>query len=275
MRAMIAGALLTCLAACAGEPRQEGASPDSTGGNAVVAEPVAPPQPPAPVEGVSIERKDEVLEFSYGWPAAAHAIAPLDEWLRSHAETQYRKAHDGAEEGRKAAAEGGYPFNAYMYQQGWEAVADTPSVLAMQGDGYSFTGGAHGLPFTVALIWDKTTRRRLATGDVIDLARLARAAREAFCKELDRQREEKRGAPVNPDEESAIPEFNRCVDMAQQEIVPLSRGGRALDGIRIVIGPYEAGPYVEGSYEIDLPMTQAMMDAVKPAYRGWFAVGTP
>ena len=36
-------------------------------------------------------------------------------------------------------------------------------------------------------------------------------------------------------------------------------------------GPYVAGPYVEGHYELDFPMTPAMLEAVKPAYRSAFS----
>lgn len=277
MRIMIAGLMLALLAACAAEPHHETATPEGVEAdmaNGALASPV-PPKPPAPAEGVRIERKDGTLEFSYDWPGAAHDIAPLDAWLRAQAEARYRKAHDEAEEGRVAAGKGDYPFHTYSYQQSWQSVADTASLLVMQGEGYSFTGGAHGMPFTVSLIWDRGAQRRLATGDILDISRLAGVTRDAFCKELDRQREEKRGEPVNPDATGGIPEFNRCVDMTHQEILPVAREGKTLDAIRVVIGPYEAGPYAEGSYQIDLPMTPAMMDAVKPAYRGWFGTGTP
>ncbi len=264
------------LAACSGGPEGEAARQNNSGNSAAAAEAAPSASKAAPeAERAKIERKDAVLEFSYEWPAVAVAIAPLDAWLRSQAETHFQDAYGSAQEGRAMSEKGSYPFHAYEYRQSWNAVADTPAVLVMQGDGYSYTGGAHGLPFTVALIWDRAAQRRLAAREVIDISRLAGAARGAFCKELDRQREEKRGAPVDPANDGGIAEFNRCVDMKQQEIMPISRGGKALDTIRVVIGPYEAGPYAEGSYEIDLPVTPALVEAVLPAYRGWFATGTP
>ena len=42
--------------------------------------------------------------------------------------------------------------------------------------------------------------------------------------------------------------------------------------IGILIGPYEAGPYAEGDYEVTLPATPEVLAAVKPPYRGVFAV---
>jgi hypothetical protein len=41
--------------------------------------------------------------------------------------------------------------------------------------------------------------------------------------------------------------------------------------IGILIGPYEAGPYAEGDYEITLPVTPEVLAAVKPEYRADFA----
>ncbi|OYW87530.1 MAG: hypothetical protein B7Z20_04895 [Sphingobium sp. 32-64-5] len=223
----------------------------------------------------AIERKDEALDFKYDWPGPAAAIGPLDAWLRSHADTQYKKAHADADNGRTMARKDGYPFRQYSFAQSWDSVADLPGVLVLESSGYSYTGGAHGMPFTTSLIWDRKAGKRLATKDLVDTARLTASARDAFCAELNRQREEKRGEKVDPDAKDGIAEFNQCPVMAEQEVIPMSRGKRALDTLRVVIGPYVAGPYVEGSYKIDLPMTPAMIAAINPAYRGWFSTGTP
>ena len=229
--------------------------------------------PPPAAEAVKIERKDKLLEFEYGWPAQAAAIMQLDAWLHSHADGQFEKAHREAEDGLESAEANDYPFNPYSYQQTWGVVADTPDALVMDSDGYTYTGGAHGMPFTTSLIWDRKARKRLATKDVIDVGQLAAVARAPFCRELERQRIEKRGGEA--DLGGTITEFDQCVAVTDGEIVPMSRGGRALDTILIVLGPYVAGPYVEGSYVIELPVDAKLMGAVKPAYRGWFASGTP
>lgn len=240
------------------------------GNHAVPAPP--PPVPPRASVGVTIERKDDVLEFGYAWPKEAAAIPPLDAWLRAHADMQYGQAHKEGEEGREVSRQGDFPFHPYSFDQKWSVVADLAPVLVMQAEGYSYTGGAHGMPFVASLIWDRAAGKALATGVLIDRTALARLAHDAFCRELDRQRAEKRGSAVTPGADDPIPEFNRCVDMTQQEILPFSRGGKGLDGIRVVIGPYAAGPYVEGSYQIDLPLTKALLPAIRPAYRHWFSL---
>ncbi len=67
-------------------------------------------------------------------------------------------------------------------------------------------------------------------------------------------------------------EFTRCVDPLKQTLLFTSRDGKAIDGLLIVIGPYEAGPYSEGSYEIALPVDAAMIAAMKPEFRDAFGV---
>ncbi|MGE4430785.1 MAG: DUF4163 domain-containing protein [Sphingobium sp.] len=284
MKYLYAGAALMALAACSGEETR--APVENAQGNSALADPSAAGETAAGNQAagqssagnaadVAIERKDEALAFKYEWPDEAAAIVPLDTWLRSHAETQYKKAHTEAENGQKMAAKDEYPFRQYSFDQSWESVADLPSVLVMKSEGYTYTGGAHGMPFATSLIWDRKAGKRMATKDLIDTARLTTSARDNFCKELNRQREEKRGEKMDPDAKGSIAEFNQCPVMAEQEIIPMSRNKQALDTLRVIIGPYVAGPYAEGSYDIDLPMTPAMIAAINPAYRGWFSTGTP
>ena len=50
-------------------------------------------------------------------------------------------------------------------------------------------------------------------------------------------------------------------------------GKMAFDRIGFLIGPYAAGPYAEGSYDVTLPVTPAVIAAVKPEFRAAFAAG--
>ena len=42
--------------------------------------------------------------------------------------------------------------------------------------------------------------------------------------------------------------------------------------IGILVAPYSAGPFAEGTYEVTVPVTPAIIAAVKPQYRASFAV---
>ena len=51
-----------------------------------------------------------------------------------------------------------------------------------------------------------------------------------------------------------------------------SSSGKAFDRVGFLIAPYLAGPYVEGSYEVTLPLTPGLLATVKPQYRASFVV---
>jgi hypothetical protein len=51
-----------------------------------------------------------------------------------------------------------------------------------------------------------------------------------------------------------------------------SSNGRTFDRIGVWFGPYLAGPYAEGAYELNFPVDAAVLGAVKPAYRSAFSV---
>jgi len=95
------------------------------------------------------------------------------------------------------------------------------------------------------------------------------AIRDAFCDEIDKERETKREEPVVRDPESL---FSQCLDPADQTIVLTSSYGQAFDEMTILVAPYNAGPYAEGSYLAQLQITEALVEAVKPEYRRYFSV---
>ena len=64
--------------------------------------------------------------------------------------------------------------------------------------------------------------------------------------------------------------FNACIDPVKEVIVPTAGAGGSIDGMTVYVGPYDAGPYAEGTYKIALPVDQALMQAIKPVYRTAF-----
>ncbi|MEY3269487.1 MAG: hypothetical protein RL480_2247 [Pseudomonadota bacterium] len=55
--------------------------------------------------------------------------------------------------------------------------------------------------------------------------------------------------------------------MAAGLIVPYAGLATAARQVRVLVGPYVAGPYAEGSYIITLPWPEAVQPFVKPQYR--------
>lgn len=231
------------------------------------------PAPPMPGKGATVSAKADMAEFDYSWPQEAADIPALDGWLRGNAEGLRKRTFEGARREAAAAKRNGYMLNGWSYEEHWRTVANLPALLVLQSEGYVYTNGAHGMPIVTTLFWDRARRTRLATNALFDLPALKRAINARFCKALDAQRESKRGEPVNPRDADQIPEFVQCIDPMLQTVLPVSKQGKALDTVRVVVMPYEAGPYSEGIYQIDLPVDAAVLGAVKPAYRGAFAAG--
>jgi hypothetical protein len=261
------------LAGCgSGKPADKPASPESTAAQlAQPPEPSQPPEPPKPGNGSAISDKVGETEFSYRWPQVAANIPDLDSWLHGNGERLRRETMDSARDDEAQAKKAGYPFRGHSYEEEWGVAADLPALLVMQSEGYVFTGGAHGMPIVTTLLWDKAAKKRLATSALLDTPALITAIKDRFCKALDAERAKRRGAPVDAKGPDQLADFVRCVDLAKQTILPVSAKGTALDTIRVVIMPYEAGPYSEGIYQIDLPVDAAVLASVKPAWRGSFS----
>ncbi len=66
--------------------------------------------------------------------------------------------------------------------------------------------------------------------------------------------------------------MNSCPSIKELTLLLGSTNGRAIDRIGLIADPYVAGSYAEGTYEVTLPVTPAILKTVKPAYRSAFAV---
>lgn len=269
---MRTGAILVLLLAtgCVPEPNQ--AETPTKGAAATAA---ATPQATATTTLAPLARKTHEENgsfiFDYDYPAEAAAIPGLVAELDADLAKRRRELADAAREGKVAARENGFEFNPYSYSVNWTVVADLPGWLSLTAGVSEFTGGAHPNHWSQALLWDKTAgQSRRATDLFASRAALSEAIRAPFCKALNRERAERRGEPVNPASDDP---FDQCIDPAASTVILGSSNKQLFDRIGILIAPYEAGPYVEGDYEITLPVTKAVLMAVKPQYRAAFAAG--
>ena len=209
--------------------------------------------------------------FSYVVPPAAARIPALNAWLTADAERRQARIAAEAASGRRTARAGGFPFNPYDSTATWKVVTDTPRLLSLSADIYAFTGGAHGNPSTAALVWDKTARKRLAPVALFTSPAMIEAAtRTHFCPRLKAERDRRLQGAVD----TGGP-FAQCPAFKDLVLLLGSTTGRRIDRIGLVADPYVAGSYAEGRYEVTLPVTPALLAAVRPAYRDAFAVMSP
>ena len=260
-------ALVLGLSAC-----QQSAAPTAPDGAASASAPAAAPAqsaPPAPAaEARKVSEKTDLYEFDFSYPAAAAAIPALRDWLEADiARTRASLALD-ARESRKDAKAEDYPFNPYSASSDWKVVTDLPGWLSLSTLVGSYSGGAHPNYAFDTILWDKAAgQRRTATDLFTSKAAIKAAVLKAFCDELQRQRAKKRGGEELGDPED---DFNKCIDPTEQTMILGSKSHKGFDRIGFLIAPYNAGPYAEGSYEVTLPVTAAVVAAAKPEYRAAF-----
>jgi hypothetical protein len=150
-------------------------------------------------------------------------------------------------------------------------VTDLPGWLSLTASRWEFTGGAHGNPWTEAMLWDKAAGARRAAADLfLSKAALSSAIRLPFCDRLDKERAKRREAPVNRNSGDM---FDECIDPVESTVILGSADRQHFTRIGVLVDPYEAGPYAEGGYEVTLPVTPAVLKAVRPEYRSLFAPG--
>ncbi len=257
------------LAGCNGD-----APPMANEATAPVATPSATPSPvPTPTRAAAFVARTEVktadYDFGYAMPDAVAAYGALVDWLNHDRDQARAGVAKEAADFRKETERDGFPFRKYESTTTWQRVAETPRFLSLSAETYDYTGGAHGSPGFRSLVWDRQAGKRLEAADVFTSPdAIQQVLGAAFCDALDVQREKRRGAPVvrgNGDS------FNDCPKVAEATLILGSTDGRAIDRVGLLVGPYVAGSYAEGSYDLTLPVTRALIGAVKPQYRDAFA----
>lgn len=231
---------------------------------------VGAPPPAPPSRAFSVKDDTALLEFSYAYPAQAAAIPALVDKFGKAMTAGKADALKMAKNDSASAKASGFPFHAHNLGTTWSVSADTPRFLALQSETYVFTGGAHGMTGYDSLLWDKARDRETSVKAVMTSPQAFGAAiQDRFCAELDRQRAEKRGAPVVRGDD----EFTQCIDPMEQVLTLTSKDGKLIEGVTVIVGPYSAGPYAEGSYDVALPVDAAMRKAIKTEYQDGFAGG--
>lgn len=226
----------------------------------------------APAGRVEISRKDALLDFAYSWPREAAAIPQLDRRFRADAAKQRAEALSGARAERAARRELKADFNGNQFSREWRTSGQSRRLLSLVADSGEYTGGAHPNGGTNALLWDRVSSREIKLSDLTrSPADWTGAIRQPFCVLLDRERVKRRQAPVKKDDM-----FGNCPKLSELTLSPADhdRDGR-FDHIDITADSYVAGPYVEGTYEIELPITATMLARLKPDFRAQFEAQPP
>lgn len=208
-------------------------------------------------------------EFEYSWPGAVSEEPELAR--RLGAEKDKALAGEKAEwnEAIADAPPDCISCRSRSFAKVWQVVANLPGWLSLSAELAGYTGGAHGNYGMQSLVWDKVRKVAMdGAGLFQSPAALQQAMGAALCDALNRERVRKGvEPPAGPD---AV--FPACPGLEEATILVGSGNRKTFDRITVYFGPYVAGSYAEGAYELDFPVTAAMLAAVKPEYRSAFAV---
>ncbi|MDQ4087786.1 MAG: DUF4163 domain-containing protein [Pseudomonadota bacterium] len=208
-----------------------------------------------------IERTTRTYSFTYTYPLEAAAIPALDALLRRDAREAEARVRGAAEELRAEA--GNDPdILPHQFQQEWRVDAHLSELVALSASIFSFTGGAHGMSRYEQLLWDRSAGERIPFADLFsDPDAALNAMRPQFCALLDAERARRReGGEGRSD----------CPELADHPITLVTGPSGRIETLRVLIEPYAAGSYAEGTYEIDVPVSDEVLRLVRARFGAAF-----
>jgi hypothetical protein len=235
---------------------------------AAAAVPGAPPGGAADVAAENaaasnVKETNDLIEFAYSYPVEAARLPELAAWLDSDRTAQRSALVEAAQRDKDAADKEGFPYHAHSHLESWKRITNTPRFLSLSSEIETYMGGAHGMQSFDSLLWDRNHAKRLKPLDLFESGEaFDNAANDDLCAAIERAKAA-RGIRWSRDPDDP---FGKCPSASAQTVWLGSSDGKYLDRLTIAIAPYEIGPYAEGSYKINLPMSEAIVNAVKPDY---------
>jgi len=137
-----------------------------------------------------------------------------------------------------------YSHNAWM-RLTWLS----PRLISARIEGYEFSGGAHGNPFTVGLNIDRKTGRKLVFADAFDHAARAKLA-DACLVQISPEKVQRGMEAPKGDE---LKSLRQGIDEGLSRLDTWNFSAR---GATIIYGNYAIGSYAEGAYECFVPLAR-------------------
>lgn len=224
----------------------------------------------SPAKAHETTQETERFQFEYTWPAAAEAEAGLAAYLQKNSDSMLAGLREEADEDWSSAPTEDWTPRQHSASKDWKVVADIPGYLSLSGEMASYSGGAHGMYGVESLVWDRAAGKALRGIDLFQSpVALEQGLGQSLCATLNAEREQRRGAPIEDNGEGM---FDNCPGLDEATVLVGSSNGKTFDRIAVYFGPYVAGPYAEGAYELDFPVSASVLDAVKPQYAEAFSV---
>lgn len=216
---------------------------------------------------LAYESKTRFAEVELTLPAALKTQPDLHAALYAEEVRALRQFAEGAQGER---TEAGMPADMPPYAKdiSIKATAETGRLLSLQRQDFDYSGGAHPNTLQSGILWDKTLKRRLAPSDLFAKGADLSALDQALCSAINAAKRQRSPDAVNLTLGSGD-DWN-CPRAGSTPFVLAagSEPGKAA-GLTFLIDPYQVGPYVEGAYEIDIPLA-AFRSLLAPEYAAEF-----
>ena len=223
----------------------------------------APSAAQTPVEQAESESQ---TGFSFTYPEEQLARLPqLSGRMAGLAESAERDFADLVAESQEAMPDSPALAN-LSHSEDWGIAGETEALLSLTGTIYEYAGGAHGNTEFASLLWDVRNDRmitlpQLFTDRYAGLAEID----GAYCTNLQAMQRE-RGLQDG--------EWGDCPLLHEMTVVPVAdTDGAPFTTIRVLVPPYAAGPYSLGPFEVDVPVSDALIGLTKAEFRSSFASG--
>lgn len=228
---------------------------------------VVDPQPFEFTENEGDERTGE-REFSYKWPRQVSAIPELEAAVEADYKRQLATQKENWAIAQEDCSADALPCRHNRLSLEWQVVADTPRFLSLSSNTSTYTGGAHGNYERSSTVWDRENGERLKPLQFFTSpADLDAVVGGELCEQLNAERARRRGGPVEPNADDWA---SACVPIENAVMFIGSSDGKAFDRIGVYYGSYVAGSYAEGDFEFTLPVTERLLEVVKPEFRNSF-----
>lgn len=256
---LLAAAAVATLAACNREPE----APETPVAATDTAALTTPADAAAPM---TYESKSLYANVRLTLPEAIKAQTDLH--ARLYAE-EVRKLRQFVEGAQGELTEEGAPTDRPKYENTVTitAAAETAKLFSLKRTSFDYSGGAHPNTLTSGLLWDKALKRRIGLADLFRKGADLTVLDQALCSALNTAKRARvpGGASLTFDSK---PFSCPRVSTTAFVLTPGDASGKAA-GLTFLIGPYQAGPYVEGGYEIALPAA-VFRSLLATAYAGEF-----
>jgi hypothetical protein len=164
-----------------------------------------------------------------------------------------------ARETQAASREAHVPFHQEQYHKIWTVEASNARLLSLTADNRTDQNGAHPNRDFDSLVWDRARNQATTAADLLGSAAVT-GMNARYCSALAAMITRHGGEP---------PE--RCPPLAERVLsfTDADHDGR-FDALHVLIAPYVAASYADGSFVVDVPFEAADLAGVTAANRSAF-----